>query len=115
MSSSIVARYLAIQSDPELLAKGELRELSRLRPLREASADMHCVWVSLKDYQTVWKRLGYRAKLWQTHGQGADNGRAHDIRTPDPTGKAGLLMVARQRRFEREFVFHGRPLMADGV
>ena len=28
--------------------------------------DLKCLWVTLKDYQAVWKRMGYRLKLWHS-------------------------------------------------
>ena len=39
----------------------------------------HWVWVSLRGYQPAFKRLGYRLKLWQSHGhngKGEKNGKA---------------------------------------
>lgn len=30
----------------------------------------HRLWISLKSYQPVWKKLAYRAKLWQSRNQG---------------------------------------------
>ncbi len=37
------------------------------------------LWVSLKDYQKIWKRLGYRARLWQTRQSNGRNGHDRSI------------------------------------
>ena len=33
--------------------------------------NLKCLWVTLKDYQTVWKRMGYRLKLWYSRHKAA--------------------------------------------
>ncbi len=37
----------------------------RVAPLLEEYPHVRWVWASLKGYQTVWRRLGYRLRLWQ--------------------------------------------------
>lgn len=48
---------------------------------------LHWLWVSLKDYQTVWKRLGYQAKLRQSNHQNGKSRlstRFHDLLSEAP-------------------------------
>jgi len=48
--------------------------------------DVRRLWVSLKDYQTVWKKMGYRLKLWQSRHP--VNGSGDQITWPELLAKS---------------------------
>ena len=82
----------------------------------EGHPNINLLWVSLKNYQTIWKRMGYRVKLWQSAKHAAEPAREasfdellatassrpptvapdpHDLAVLQPTGgTTGTLKVA---------------------
>ncbi|MDP6060308.1 MAG: AMP-binding protein, partial [Pirellulaceae bacterium] len=65
-------------TQPKLAVALDL-QATRMGALQAAQTDLCCVLVSLQNYQTGWKRLGYRAKLIQAQSHNGCNGRARRL------------------------------------
>ena len=68
-------RSLCMMTRPSLVIALDL-QVAHLAGLDDQQKDLKWLWVSLKGYQKVWKRIGYRAKLWQTVPRNGHSGRA---------------------------------------
>ncbi len=52
----------------------------RLKSISENDPDLQWLWTSLRSYQKVWGRVGYRAKLWQAHRRNGHLGQDEHLR-----------------------------------
>ncbi len=93
---------LCRMTEPRLVIALDL-QAPLLAKIERNHGDLKCLWVCLKDYQKRFKRLGYRAKLWQARQGNGNNGHGQQIAdllaqspsrpptvTPDPNDTAVL-------------------------
>lgn len=71
-------RQLIAMTKPRLVVALDL-QAPILAPLAASDKEVCWLWVSLKNYQTVWKRMGYRAKLWHSQHRNGFCGRTVQI------------------------------------
>jgi len=59
-------RRLIEMTDPRVVVGLDL-QAPLIIPAGTTHTKLHWLWVSLKQYQSMWKWLGYHVKLWQAH------------------------------------------------
>ncbi len=67
-------RRLFAMTHPKLVMALDL-QAPQLETAAEGCDGLNWLWASLKDYQPVWTRLGYRVKLWQARQHLGDRSR----------------------------------------
>ncbi len=71
MGADDLARLIEM-TEPRLIIALDLQAPLLSRVNNNGQQSLTCLWVSLRDYQTVWKRMAYRLKLWQLHNHAFD-------------------------------------------